>query len=306
MVFDEAVGRTTVTEYDLISEFVNPNIILDLRWNGVLWQFVSHLIGGDVKTGAGPTYTHTMTYSENPAVAGITLAIEVNNAEIFENPAMKIQAISFELRDGFWSANITTLGSPVDTGSDATADATAFNNVTYTTTVERMRYKANQFRKNAQGGGALGSGDVLTDVFDLSFNLSMNYDPMEDVLRSASTGADKGRAEPIIAGHHEFVLGYTTKTADFTTHLDDLSAGTEYKSDLIMAETIGQAMTSTWEFNRMVSVDPQAALDQGLRIPMSHSYRLITANSTPTGMTNANPFHFVHVNTHNVDYDTNA
>jgi len=304
IVFDESVGMSTLTDYDFISETADPTIVLPMRWNGAFWSFLAHLLGDDTVTGAGTVKTHTMNWQAESTLVGITMGVEVNNASIFEIPSLKVQSISLDPSDGFWNMTVTTLGSRVLTGANATADSTAFDNVTYSTTGQRMRFRGNRFRMNSQSGGALGSGDVENDLFNMSITLSRNYDPMDDVLMGVTTGNERGRAEPIQDGHVEMLISFDNKTADFATHIDDLNSANEYKADLNMTETIGADVhDANWEFGRMIPIDPQAALEKGQRIPMSHNYRLIDPSGTPTGMSTSNEIHFVLQNLATASYE---
>ncbi len=307
--FDDSSGLANKQFYTRISENADPSIVAYMRWNGAQWCWFVNWVGDDTKTGAGPTYTHTLNWTENPVLVGITQGIEINNTAngILEIPSYKVTDVAFEPEGGFWNMNVTTLGDNVFHAGDATFDGTAADTVTYSTKAERMRYKANQLRINTQGGGALGAGDVIADASNMSINFNRVYDPMDDVVKGAATGTELRRAEPIETGEFPTVtLSYDQKTVDLATHLNDLDAGNEYKADIAMAETVAQAMTFDQEFNRLAPIDPAVALERGLRIPMSHSFESIHAAAAGTGMTTSTPYHAVLVNTSNISYETNA
>lgn len=312
--FDDGAGLGTVSQYDRFMDEANPNVVASLRWNSVLWCVLAQMIGDDTKTGpTGNIYTHTLNWQEeNPLAGGICQGIEINNTAngIFEIPSYKVTSLSLEADGGVWNMNYNTMGDTVLHGGDATFDGTAADNVTSYTEGQRMRYKANQLRRNAQAGGALGSGDVIADASNMVISFERNYDPMDDVLKGSST-TDRRRAEPVENYENGagpvIILAYDIKTAVLDTSLDDLNDSTEYKADVVMAETIGSdAHTFTQEFGRLVAMDPQVAIDRHLRIPRSNTYRAIVPSATPTGLSTANPYHAILGNLQNLTYETYA
>ncbi len=307
VVADEGAGKARKQDYDLMEDVADPTIVDQLRWNSAHWCFLANWMGDDTKTGVSAPFTHTFNYQPDPTLVGITIGWRINTF-IHEVPSVKVQALAFEAADGFWNMTVTTLGDTVLTGANATNTDTEFNAVTAPALNNRMRFKANQYRQNAQGGAALGTGDVIGDVFDFAINLSRPYDDMKDVLKGAATGAERRRAEPIQGVGDVFpsmIVSYSRKTADLSTHLDDLNSGNEYKGDLKMSETISAVAHSlTWEFGRMVPVDPQYAIERGLRIPMLHSFELFKPSSTPTGFSTSNEIHVILANNSNVSYET--
>jgi len=305
--WDESTGLTFRTQGSIISEEANPGIVGRCRWNGVWWTMFANLVGDATLSGAGPVYTHTFNYQAESALAGITLGIEINNTAngIMEVSSFKVTDFTFEPDGGFWNFNVTTLGTSVDKAADATFDGTAADAVTYSSEAQRMRYRANQLRING-GSGALGSGDVISDAINMSMAFSRDYDPNDDTLKGASTGAELVRSEPTDKGNGIMgILQFDQKTADIANFTSQF--GEDFKADVIMTETIGSdAHSFTMEMNDIVMIEPNLALDAGQRIPMTHNYEMGTAPSTPTGMTNANPFHLILDNVSNLTYETNA
>jgi len=305
--FDDSSGLAFRTQGSIIFEEANPTIVGRMRWNGAWWCFFTDIIGDDTKSGV-TVIAHTMTYqAEATFGAGITFGIEINNTAngIMEVSSFRVQSITFEPDGGFWNFNVTTLGTSVDKAADATFDGTAADNVTYSSSAQRMRYKANLLRINGDAG-ALDSSDEISDARNMSISFSRDYDPMDDVLKGAATGAELVRAEPIDNGNGIIgTLQYDQATADIVLFTNLF--GEDFKADVVMNETIGSdAHVFDLEMNDLVMIEPNVALERGQRIPMTHNYEMAQPAATPTGMTNANPFHFVLDNVTDVTYETNA
>ena len=305
--FDDSSGLAFKTQGSIIAEEANPTIVGRMRWNGAWWCLPTNLFGDDTNTGAGPVITHTMTYQAESPLVGITLGIEINNTAngIMEVSSLKVQGVTFEPDGGFWNFNVTTLGTSVDKAGDATFDGAAADNVTYSSSAQRMRYKANQLRINGDAG-ALDSSDVIADARNMSIAFTRDYDPMDDVLKGAATGAELVRAEPVDNNNGiDGTFQFDQVTADITNFTNLF--GEDFKADVIMAETIGSdAHVFTLQMLDIVLVEPQLALERGQRIPMTHNYTMGTPSASVTGMTSTNPFHFVLDNVTDVTYNTNA
>jgi len=309
--FDDASGFARPTNYELILDNPDQNIVIPMRWNGVLeWIAMAHWIGDDTEVGTTFPNTHTMTYQQIVTLGKyMTLAWRLDSSDnnsIGEATTFIPTQIEMGPDGGFWNMTITTMGHTIAQAGDGNIvnGTTELDALTYTTKFERMRFKANTLRKNTQSGGALGSSDVVTDVDNLIITLNRPQDPMDDVL--AGTGY-RQRAAPIQNDHSVMTLQYNQKTYDVGTHRRDLEAANEYKADLINTQTISSnAHVLTQEFGMLVPIEPQVAVERGLRIPMSHSYRMAKPPSTPTGLGTANEYHLILVNNSNITYETNS
>lgn len=306
--FDDSSGLLFRTQGSIIFEEANPTIVGRMRWNGAWWCFLANMVGDSTLAFSTPIATHTFNYqAESTFGKGITLGIEINNTAngIQEISSLMVQSITFEPDEGFWNFNVTTLGTSWDKAGNATFDGTAADNVTISSSAQRMRYKANLLRINGDAG-ALDSGDEIADAKNMSIAFSRDYDPMEDVLQGVATGKELVRALPIDQGNGIIgVFQYDQATADIVLFTNQF--GEDFKADVVMNETIGSdAHVFDLEMNDLVMIEPNLALERGQRIPMSHNYEMAQPAATPTGMTNANPFHFVMKNVTNVTYETNA
>lgn len=310
--FDDASGFAEPTDYELILDNPDQNIVIPMRWNGVLeWIALAHWMGDDTQTGAVFPFIHAFNYQQIVALGKyMTLAWRLDSGSansIGEATTFIPQAIEISPDGGFWNMTISTLGHTIAQAGDGNIvnDGTSIGNVTYITTAERMRFKANTLRVNVQGSGALGSGDVKTDISNVVIILDRPYDSNDDVLAGT---AYRQRAAPIQSDHSQVTLAYDQKTYDYATHRNDLAGGIEYKADLINNQTISSnAHSLTIEWPRLVPIDPQVALERGVRIPMSHSFRGAKPSSAPTGMTVSNVIHIIlNNNSGAIDYEINA
>jgi hypothetical protein len=305
VLFDDSVGMTMLQYADVLAHEANPTITIPMRWNSMAWGFVANWFGDDTDSGAGPTYTHTMNYNEETSLTGLTMALEVNNADIVEWPSLKVQQISLEPDgDGFWQMTCNCLGDTIKYGADATNAGSDFNALTYISKVQRIRYRALSLKINAQGSDP--SGQTAQSVTDTVLTLARPYEQPRAVV-AVATGLEKAGDEPIQNGHSEITLSFNEPTYTAIGDFDDLEDGTEKTIDLEMAETVSsQAHTMLWEFGAAHTIPASTALERGQRIPMTKNYRCIKPQSAATGQATANPIHFVLVNVDDRTYETGA
>jgi len=308
VVFLDSIGIQDASQYDLMRDLANPTITGPLHWNSSEWEWLAFMIGSDVLTGASP-YTHTMTWVRDNARTGITCAWRVDAGSgnyIFEIPNLKPTSMTLQNDGGHLGFSVTTLGDVVLTTADSTNGNTEFDAITYNGQNTPILYNNMRLRLNSQAGGALGSSDEITDATDVTLTITRPYDPMEDVVRSFTSALDaRRRAEPIWTGEFvEILLQFNLKTANLTTHIDDINDNNEYKADINFSESVGgQAFTFDMELTRLKPFEPSMSISRSARVGFTHSMRAILAPSTPTGMTNANEIHVVLVNNVNLDYD---
>lgn len=306
-VADEAIGMVDIENMDMIKHEANPTIVWHLRWNGMHWGLLTNFLGDDTKTGAGPTYTHTMNWQTSSSLVQCTMALEINAADILEWPSLKVTGIALEPdSEGFWQATANTIGTTIQVAGDATTSGANIDAITYTTKVQRMRYKGNKFRMNAQAGGALASPTDDQTVSDFTINMTRPY-VQDEPLVGVTTGAEKQTGEPVQDGHAELIVSFNEVEYASIANFDELKDQTQQKGDLVMSETIGSdAHTSTFEFGAMNPIPASVALEKGGRVPHQRNFRLLKPSSTPTGLSTANPIHYILVNTQNLTYETGA
>jgi hypothetical protein len=301
VVFDESIGNWgELQEGDLVRHLANPQITLPLRREGMLWRFVAHLIGDDTVTGpVGNVYTHTFNWQDESTLFS-SMALEINETaspgHIVEWASLKTVGVVFEPDgDGFWQIVVSTIGDTINIGGDATNTDTEFDLITWATKTKRIGFRESQLRINAQGGAALGSGDVVK-CSNIAVNLVRNYPADgELVTRGASTGAEKTTDEPIREGYNDGMILSFTKN-DYTTEalLDEFHDETERKADIIVTKTIGSdAHVMTMTMPRLYPISPEVAIERGSRIPMTRNFVMTDATANPTGMSVNTIFHLV-------------
>jgi len=312
---DDASGMLGRTNYQRTQDIADPSITLAMRWNGHLeFLIMARWMGDDTVTGPSSNlYTHTMNYNEvNILTGGIGIVGRLDSSSansIMEIPTMKVPSFVMQPADGFWDLSTNqTIGNSVYVAGDGkiTADNTAVGNVTYRTSGQRMKFKANPWRMNAQSGDALDADDAVLDVANMSISFEDSYHDMRDVLLDSTTPNEN--AEPIPTGEGKRIMvSYEQKIYDYATHRNVLNAGTEWKADLVQTETIGgDAYSFTMQFGRLISIDPQVVSERGLMMPMTHNYEAIDPASAPTGMAAATPVHIILANLLSRTYETNA
>ncbi len=294
VVDDTVANWDEVQEMTKLIEEANPTIIYPYRREGAMFRHVAHIFGDDVPTAGNGQKTHTFNWQQESALFG-TYAVEIADADITEWPSMKTVGITLRKGgDGGMELEARTICDTVQVGADATTAGGDFDAVTYDTKVKRVANNELQFRINAQAGGALAGGDIIK-LSDFSLDINRPLD-REDVTRGASTGVEFQTDEPVQNGPAELLLSVTAP--DYTTLalLDDLKDSTEYKADFIITKTISAVIHSdTIEFNRLQLSSHAADIDRMNRIPLTRIFRGKKATSTPTGMTNANLVHWVHL-----------
>ncbi len=302
-VIDDTVANwDEVQEMTKLIEEANPTIVYPYRREGPFLRHLAHIFGDDTPSGADP-YIHTFTWQQESALFG-TYACEIADADITEWPSMKTVGVTLRKGgDGGMEFEARTICDTVAIAGDATTAGGDFDAVTYQTKVKRVANNEIQFRINGQAGGALASpGDVIK-LADFSLDINRPYD-REDVTRGASTGPEFRTEQPIQNGPAEILLSITVN--DYTTLalLDDLKDSTEYKADIIITKTISAIVHSdTIEFNRLQPMPQSADIDRMNRIPLTRVFRAKKATATPTGMTNALPIHWVHLDTNVLTYE---
>jgi hypothetical protein len=303
-VIDDTIGNwDEVQEMTKLIEEANPTIIYPYRREGAFLRHVAHIFGDDTPTSGNGQKTHTFNWQQESALFG-TYAAEIADADITEWPSMKTTGITLRKGgDGGLELEARTICDTVQVAADATTAGGDFDAVTYDTKVKRVANNEVQFRINAQAGAALASpGDVIK-LGDFSLDINRPYD-REDVTRGASTGVEFQTDEPIQNGPAEILLSVTAN--DYTTIalLDDLKDTTEYKADIIITKTISAVVHSdTIQFNRLQPMPQSADIDRMNRIPLTRVFRAKKATSTPTGMTNANVIHWVHLDSVTATYE---
>lgn len=304
----ESIGFNDVESMKVTALAANPTLNFIMRWSGMYWAFLAHWMGDDTMVLAASINTHDMNYQRRSSLVSITMAIRLDNDnnKILEWPSLKPQQIVMAPNaEGFWEMQVACMGNTIEANADATNGSTEFGNVTYITKARELCFRSNNFRLNT-GAAGLAGGDIR-NVQDLTITLERPYvadSPTEGAV--AKGGAQVQIPEPVQDGSTIITVGFNEP--DFIAHadlVDSFKDDTEYKADLVLAETVNSlAYVSTMEFGLMEYMPPEANLDRQARIPLQREFRCITPQSTPTGMTTANPIHIEVKNEDNVTYET--
>lgn len=277
----------------------------------MFWCFLAHWMGDDTLAFSSPIATHDLNYQRRSTLSNITLAarIDNNNSKIIEWPSLKPQQIVMAPNgDGFWEMQVVNIGDTIEVNADATNGSTEFGNVTYTSKAQELCFRSNLFRINTGAGGLASTADDLR-VQDLTITLDRSL--VSDAQTEgavAKGGVQVQSPEPVQDGESVITVGWNEP--DFIaigSLVDDFKDDIQYKGDLTIAETIGSdAHTLIMEFGLMESMPADAGIDRQARVPVQREFRCVEAQSTPTGLQTANPFHVEITNIHNVSYETGA
>jgi len=305
----ESIGISNVEFMKIVEVEANPTLTFIMRWSGMYWAFLAHWMGDDTKVFAAMLATHDMNYQETNTLKAITMGVRIadNNSQILEWPSLKPQQIVMAPNsEGFWEMQVVCMGNTIEANADATNGQTEFDAVTYFSKARELCVRANLFRLNT-GAGGLASPTDDREVQDLTITLERPYvndRPTEGAV--AKGGAQVQIPEPVQDGSTIVTVGFNEPDfIDFASLVDEFKDDTEFKADLVYAETINAlSYKATQEFALMEYMPPEANLDRQARVPLQREFRCITAQSIPTGMTTLNPIHVEIVNEDNVTYET--
>lgn len=306
----ESIGISDVEFMKTVHVDANPTLNFIMRHSGMYWSFLAHWMGADTKVFSTPLATHDLNYAARSTMVSLTLAVRINadNNKILEWPSLKPQKITMAPNsEGFWEMNVECLGNTIEALSDAASGSTEFGNITYLTRTQEMIIRGNTFRIN-NDAGALDSADEIK-VADLTITLDRPYETDEVTEgTTALGGAQVQIPEPVQNGSTIVTIGWNEPDfISFASLVDDFKDDIQYKADLITTETFSSNLhTVTQEFALMEYMPPDAGLDRQSRVPVQREFNCVTAQSTPTGMTNANPIHVEVINTDDFDYTTGA
>ena len=307
----ESIGVSDVEFMKVTSLDANPTLTFLMRWNGMWWSFLAHWMGDDTLTGAGPIFVHDMNYQRRSNLVSITLAarLDDNNSKLLEWPSLKPQQVVISPNsDGFMEMQVVCMGNTIEQNADAINAQAQFDAVTYATKAQEMCIRANLFRINSGAGGLASVTDDL-EVEDLTLTLDRPLvadRPTEGA--TAAGGAQVQIPAPVQDGPTVITVGWNEPYfIDIDSLVDDYKDNITHKADIVMNETIGgNAHVLAIELGLLNYLNPDAGLDRQARVPVQREFRCVTPQSTPTGLSTANPIHIQIDNTDNLTYETGA
>jgi hypothetical protein len=279
---DDSLGLAFPQERDLGEIDVKGALNAFLRYDS-LDLLIALAMGatGGAPTQQGGTSAYTQKFTLAEDLDGLFATIAVNKAvNVFEYPSAKIAGFTIKGR----------MGEPVTIDFDVvcddedpaptTNDLTQFGNVTYFETANRVLMSQGVFRMNAQGGAALGGGDVINpSSFDLSYKRKLTADYQ-------AGGANK-IIEPVNDGVPEIKLKLEFPRYSASTYLSDFGSDSRKKMDItftgaLIADTYYRTFKLT--FPNLAILNVEAATKEG-QIVHPLEFACLGASSAPTGMT---------------------
>jgi len=304
--FDNPVfGNAELEDSPKIEENVSVTIPMHLKRQGEAQIFLASYMGDDTVVTTGDPEVHDLNWQPN-TTGFVTVGIEIASTEIMEFASLKVNAIEIKYGDdGFLQFSATCLGDTIQIDTDATNTGTEFDAITFMTKTLKIPNNQCEFRMNSQSGGSLGSGDVIK-LSDFVFNSSRpGLDVPERVSQGVSSGPEYQSDEPVQTGTAISTLSITEADFPAIGLLDDFKDSVEYKANLIATATVAtKVYTFTLELGRLLSMPQEIPLNLESRFPTVRNFKLLKPSSTPTGLTNANPFHIENKDQITTDYFT--
>jgi len=245
--------------------------------------------GAPAQQGATIAYLHALKWNTDPF--GYMISVVKNMvAYIEEIPTAKVVGvtISGEVGPSPVTIEIEMTGINREVASTVNTLAT-WANVTLPTGADRnpVMFSHIVFRMNAQGGAALGSGDVIyPSKFTLSLKRKMKG---EFTGQFRTTGSNPQDLVDEVSNdgfpEHKLTLEFPKHTG--TTYLAALQADTRYKMDITAT---GAQIVSPynykhlWQFPHLQLLNAQPTDDNG-RIKEPLEFNILGAVAAPTGMT---------------------
>lgn len=295
-----------IAEHDVVEHVANPTITCKHRAEGFLWKLWMALFGDDTLTGpVGSVYTHTFNWQQSSAKF-LTMGLEVGGADRWEWPSLKVTQCVLQKIGKQAGMVFSTIGDTIKIGADGANGSAQYDAVSWLTKLMIVPWGEWKLRMNAQGGAAVGAGDVIS-VPDFTLTITRPFE-REDVTKGASDGTELMTAEPIQAGSPDIELSFPVGDYDQDSGdeslFDEMNDETEYKADLNLTRSIGgNTHTHLIELPSLFPFPQDADLEGFGRIPLTRRFKAQKPTAAPTGMATANIIHSVGEDTFATSYE---
>jgi hypothetical protein len=254
-----------------------------------LWaQFLGTSGTPSEQNGGEGDYLHQMTVNSTLNNVALSLAYESASNKVREAPSATISDMSLTIANAPDYIELTANGLAnkleLSTSTNTNAViAAAGEEDTERIIVERT----DQIWINAQGGGALSSGDAV-DCTSITLALSRPQNFISEMNGTA------GNTDPVSGGLMTGTLTMVLKSSTNHTWEDAAQAGTEYKSTMaISGTTIGSGDPKTFAFF-IPRMKPIVTPDYTVSDPGNNTktvvFKILAAASNPTGMSSTLPY----------------
>lgn len=242
-------------------------------------------------TGGQGDYLHQLIF--NPSRQGniLTMAKSSTSTEIKEWTDVILQSIGLNFSGPFAAYVEATLeglaSNRVDIAASQVNSLAGLQALAVPPRDEIIATNSSEFRLNAQGGGALGSGDVVPVT-----SVQVNYvDPLE--LTSEMKGS-AGNSQPGSTDLFACQLTVTFRALEDMTYFIAAANETEFKAEILVeGEQIGSGVNKRFnpKFPRLKIIDDiQAGVSSAGRNPYTVVFDALIASANPTGMDSVYPY----------------
>jgi len=291
VVVDESRGRAFALDATPGPIACAPSYKFNLRYAGMelLAAMLMGTAGVPTQQGGSAAYLHALRWNTDPY--GLMLTIAKNMiAYIEEVPTAKVVGITItgEVGPNPLTMDVEVIGINKEVASAVNTLAT-FANVTIPTDADRnpVMFSQTVFRLNAQGGAALGAGDLIyPSKFTLAIKRKMKG---ENTGAYRTTGANPQDLvdEPSNDGFPDIKLTLEFPKHTATTYLAALAADSRYKMDIAATGALIAATyyyKHLWQFPHLQMINANPTDDNG-RIKEPLEFNVLGALAAPTGMT---------------------
>jgi hypothetical protein len=288
MVKTVEAGRTnpTVGAVPFKMQYEGPSLDLTALFMGAA--------GTPATSGDGEK--HTITYDADRTDLYATVAWQATSDEAFEMPTGLPTSLTITAGNApdYLRGSIELLGNNI-LYSDTTNTTTTLEDCTLEDANLIVIKPEDEFRINAQAGGALATGDKIC-VTGVTIALQRGQELVPEICGVAGNG------EPRAAGEMPFIgdVTVTFKNLADATYFEAQEDGTEYKLQLhIVGPLIAGTTYYGWDFfapRVKVVASPSYDISSTVQNPYTVVFKCLAATANPTGMDSTLPY-FEVVNT---------
>lgn len=254
----------------------------------VLAQFFGTSGAPTEVTGGQGDYRHRMTLNSTWNANRCTYAIQSSSAAVHEYPSAVFNSLTISSTSPktFLNFSASALADTV-LFSGTTNNWAAIDACTITDSEYIKVAASDNFWINAQGGGALSSGDIL-GITDYQIVLNKPQSTPKEIDGTSAVSA------PVVDGMIDGTLTVTVRGSTDNTYMTAWSAGTEYKCLFkVIGTTISagtpKSLTVYCPRMKLIEMPGYSVTDPGTN-PLTLVFKLMAASANPTGMNSTLPY----------------
>lgn len=288
------IGSGVAMIEDVIRGNLKPSIglTLDAGYRNCLDILIAHFMGTSgapvEQTASQADYKHTITFNPTLNPKWLTHAYETSTTTVIEYPSCAVRSLGLSLNDapGILEATAELIANNVVISSTVNTNASLQGATN--TDVEPIAYSFDDtFRMNAASGSTLSGSDQF-NIVGFALNLTRPQECQGEIRAAA------GNASPVETGLFEGTLQITMSSVIDHTRFSEWLAETAMKCSLnIQGTQIGSGVNKAITINipRMkYEAEPNYSIAGPGVNPYTATFRIIKAQSNPSGMTSTYPY----------------